>query len=230
MERMSDIVDSGQNSLEVFSALSPQIRDQLNKIFHHRVCEKGSHIFEQGMFAKAIYLVKNGRVKISRVTKEGYETILCVRGPGEIFCPVPILDQGDQLGTAMALTDVELFWAEEEIFNDLCQKNPALLSIVQTDCLFEVRRLLHRMEAFAFRSIRERLAFTLLDEIQRQAFHGGSSDELQLKQHELAGLVGASRESVSRTLSEFEDEGILLTHRGHLVILDRERLEKISRA
>ena len=116
-----------------------------------------------------------------------------------------------------------LWWAERKAFESLCLESPALLAYVQSDCLLEVRRLLGRVEAFAFRSIRERLAFTLLDESQRQLAH----NELRLTQQELAGLVGASRESISRALSKLADEGILQVFRGRLIIDKPDQLKII---
>ena len=98
---------------------------------------------------------------------------------------------------------------------------------MQKDCLLEVRRLLGRMESFAFHSVKDRVAITLLDESQRQAQFGGSLNELRITQQELAGLVGASRESVSRTLSKMEDEGIVETLRGRILIRDRQKLQML---
>lgn len=217
-----------QTLLSIFDDFPDKINERLEKIFHKRQFSKGSHIFEQGDSPLAIYIIAKGRIKISRVNRDGFETILCVRGFGDIFCPVPILDQGKQLGSAIALTEGELWWADQNQFKDICQESPKLLAFVQGDCLFEVRRLLNRMEAFTFKSIRERLAFTILDEVNRQSKHGGVSNELRLKQHELAALVGASREGVSRALSKLEDQGVLTIYRGRLVIHDQEKLKLLA--
>lgn len=200
----------------------------LEEIATIRKFKAGDKFFLQGDPSEGIYIVAEGRVKLSRVSKEGYESVLCMRGPHNIFCPVPILDKGEQLGTATALTDGSLFRVEQQKLLDRCQKHPELVAYIQGDCLHEVRQLLVRLESFAFRSIRERLAFTLLDISRRQEDRGESATELTLTQQELAGLIGASRESVSRTLSNFEARGILSTHRGGLVILDPEKLKLIS--
>lgn len=205
-----------------------EIFSTLENIATIRKFKAGENFFIQGEDSKGIFIVTEGRVKVSRVTKEGDETVLCVRGPGNIFCPVPVLDEGEHLGTATALTDGELYQVEQQQLLSRIQQHPELLAYIQGDCLNEVRRLLVRMENFAFRSIRERLAFTLIDILERQIARGESTSSLDLKQQELAGMVGASRESVSRTLSDFEAKGILSTHRGGLVILDPEKLKLIA--
>lgn len=181
-------------------------------------------IFLQGAEPDAIYLIANGRVKVTRVTPEGYESILCIRGPGDYLCPVPLLDDGNHLGSAITMSDVVIFHINQEAFTNLIQISPEFLAIVQGDCLSEVRRLLHRLEGFAFRGVKQRLAIALTCEVQRQNHTESTSSEIHLTQQELAGLVGASRESVSRNLVKMEKAGIVKLGRGRIINNDWERL------
>ncbi|HHB90151.1 MAG TPA: Crp/Fnr family transcriptional regulator [Anaerolineae bacterium] len=213
--------------IKAFGHLSPLTLAQLQEIFFERRYRAGEAIFLQGDAAKSIYVVVEGRVKIDRVTPDGNHCILCMRGQNETFCPVPLLDQGRQLGTAWALTDVTLLSADINEFRRVAAECPQLLAVVQHGCLLEVRRLLGRMEMYAFRSVRERVASMLLEESRRRGFMDKPANELRMTQQDLAGLVGASRESVSRTLSKMEQEGILQTKRGRIIILDREKLRAI---
>lgn len=212
----------------VFDKVSEADQTRLQAIFYEYKYRAGEAIFLQEDRANAIYLVAEGRVKIERVTPDGHQCILCVRGPGDIFCPVPLLDHGCQLGTAWAMTDVTLLWADRDDFSAACASCSGLLAVVQKDCLLEVRRLLGRMESFSFRNIKERVAFTLLDESQRQAGYGDPYNELRITQQELAGLVGASRESVSRALSKLEEIGAVETRRGRVIIRDRAILQELT--
>jgi CRP-like cAMP-binding protein len=214
--------------LQPFAHLPSDIQGELVRQLHVRTFEAGEQVFEQGASASAFYIVASGRLKIVRVTPEGYENILCVRGPADYFCPVPLLDDGNQLGTAIAMTDVTLMWMERGAFLSLCEASPELLSIVQGDCLAEVRRLLNRLEVVAFRSVRERVAHALLTMSRQQADNGTPADELRLTQQELGALVGASRESVSRSLAQFERNGLVKLARGRVSIQDRAGLEKIA--
>lgn len=219
----------GTDAQHLFAYLPTEVQAKLRELLRVRTFAAGEQVFVQGAPGSAIYLVASGRVKISRVTSEGYESILCMRGPGEYFCPVPVLDNGTQLGTAVAMTDVTLLWAERDGFSVLCETNPALLANVQGECLAEVRHLLNRLEAFAFRSVEERLAAALLAESHHQQTGGAPADELRLTQQELAGLVGASRESVSRILARLERAGVLGLRRGLVIIHDREELTRLTR-
>jgi len=84
------------------------------------------------------------------------------------------------------------------------------------------------LESFAFRQVKERLAFTLGNEIRRQENLNTKTKELRLTQQELASLVGATRESVSRNLTKLEQEGVLRLGRGRITILDWRRLVKLA--
>lgn len=213
---------------EIFSKLSPATLSRLKEVLHTRSFETDQRIFIQDAPAEAIYFIIEGQIKITRVTMDGNEIILCMRHPGDIFCPVPVLDNGDQIGTAIALTEGQLSWVEKDIFINLCAKFPDLLSLVQGDCMFEVRRILHRMESYAFHSIKERLAITLLDILNRNKPQSIEDNVIFMKQSDLASLIGASRESISRTLSQFEEQGILKTSRGKINILCPDKLKLIA--
>jgi CRP/FNR family transcriptional regulator len=166
------------------------------------------------------------RVKITRVTEEGNENVLCVRGSGALFCPLPFLDSGNELGTAIAMTDVVLWRIDKEQFLFLASNNPNLLAYVQRDCLFEVRNLVRRMEKVAFKNVYQRLASAIVDLLERQVTKGGSRSELKIKHHDLAGIIGASRESVSRSLSRLEKQHLLTTYRGRLVVHNIEKIKE----
>ena len=215
--------------IRVFGNLPRNCLLRLQEIFFVKHYRSGEAIFLQGDRGHAIYFTMEGRVKIERVSPEGHPCILCMRSAGETFCPVPLLDRGAQLGTAWAVTDVTLFWGESRDFNAVAQNCPALLSVVQQGCLMEVRRVLGRMELVAFRPVKERVAVALLDELQRQAYVADDGVwELRITQQELAGLVGASRESVSRALARLEDKGLVETLRGRVLIRNRAGLEQIA--
>ena len=212
------------------SRLSPELQVDLRLLFKERRYSPGQEIFLQGDPTESVYMVGEGRVKMTRVSNGGFESVLCVRRPGEYFCPVSVLDRGPQLGTAEAMGEVVVLEADRTEFNALCEENPELLAMVQGTCISEVRKLMQRVEAFAFRNVRERLAMTILEESERQGDKGKPADEIRITQQELAGLVGASRESISRTMTRMEENGMVHTGRGRIQILDRQQLSELSGA
>ena len=219
---------SESDVFKVFAHLRPELRENLKLLFEERRYAPGQEVYLQGDPTKFVYMVAQGRVKLTRVARQGFESVLCIRRPGEYFCPVTVVDRGPQLGTAVAMEEVVLLEADRAHFNVLCEDNPELLGMVQGTCIGEIRSLMRRVEAFAFSNVRERLAMTLLEESSRQRGNGNPSDEIRITQQELAGLVGASRESISRTMTRFEHGGLVQTGRGRITILDREALKELS--
>ena len=216
------------NRHHIFSGLSPDIQARLRAILHVRTFVAGEQIFAQGAPAPAFYIVASGRVKLVRVTVEGYALILCVPGPGDCFCPVPVLDDGTQLGSAVALTDATLLWAESREFRALCEKSPELLAAMQGICLGEVRRLISRFESLASHRLTQRLAGAMLAESRHRQIDGFPPDELHLTHQELAELVGAARESVSRLLAQWEQQGVVTLKRGLVIVRNREELQRLA--
>ncbi len=219
---------SNTDAFGAFSHLRPELQENLKLLFEERRYAPGQKVYLQGDPTKFVYMVAQGRVKLTRVARQGFESVLCVRRPGEYFCPVTVVDRGPQLGTAEAMSEVVLLEADRGEFNALCEDNPELLAIVQGTCIGEIRSLMRRVEAFAFSNVRERLAMIILEESVRQRGNGNPSDEIRITQQELAGLVGASRESISRTMSRFEENGLVQTGRGRIRILDRRQLNDLS--
>lgn len=215
-------------AFKAFSHLSAALQDDLRLLFEEHRYDPGQEVFLQGEPTESVYMVAEGRVKMTRVAQEGFESVLCVRRPGEYFCPVTVIDRGPQLGTAEAMGEVVLLEADRDQFNALCDANPELLAMVQGTCIGEIRTLMRRVESFAFRNVKERLAMTILEESHRQRTNGHPVEEIRITQQELAGLVGASRESISRTMTRLEGEGLVKAGRGRIQILDRQALRVLS--
>ena len=68
--------------LHAFKNLPPEVETELRNLFQVHTFDAGEAVFLQGDAPKRIFLVIQGRIKIARVTPEGHESILCVRGPG----------------------------------------------------------------------------------------------------------------------------------------------------
>ncbi len=216
------------NPQDPFMHFPADVRASLGAMVHEVTLAAGEQVFVQGAPCTAVYLVISGQVKVLRVTPEGSAIVLCVRGPGDYFCPVSVLDGGPQLGSAEALTPVTLLWAERAVFHAFCEVTPDLLVAVQGDCLGEVRRLVNRLESATFGSARVRLAIALLAESLRRQTGDTLPDEVYLTHQELGEIVGASRETVSRVLAQMEREGLVTLGRRRVVIRRRESLKALA--
>lgn len=207
--------------------LPPEVRQRLRQLLQTRTFKASEFFFSQGDGPEIIYFIIRGKVKITRVTPEGTPTLLCIRGPGEYFCPITIMDGRPQLGDAVALTNGMALWARREPFLALCREYPALLTVVQSACLAEVRALVHRMDILASGSVQKRVAAALLAMVRHQREQGDPTPELRVTHQEIAAMIGTARESVSRTLSRFADHGLVTLRRGRIVVHDWQLLAQL---
>ncbi|MGE5139141.1 MAG: Crp/Fnr family transcriptional regulator [Rudaea sp.] len=203
-------------------------REKLERLLHDRTCSPGERIFAQDAVPEGIYFLAEGSVKIVRLTSEGHETVLCVRGPGEYFCPLTVLDGQGQLGSAIAMTPVRLLWAERAEFYELASEHEEIKELLSSACLAEIRHLVSRLETSTFERIQAKVIHALLAAVPKSGWT--KPHQIRLTHQEIAGLAGTTRESASRVLSHLESEGLVRLARGRITIYDVDKLEKAHRA
>lgn len=213
-------------AIRLLSGLQPSALKGIKDFLVERRFEKDEVIFLQDEPAETLYFIKDGCVRLCSLSPEGKEQTLCIRRPGQFFCPVPILDGGDNLATALAMTRVSLYAISRENLLTISRDYPEIISAMQTSCVKEVRRLSHLVEEFAWKGVKGRLATALLEQSAREGLDDNGTGKVNLTQQELASLVGTRQEVISRTLRIFRKEGIIEVGRGQVTVLNREGLKE----
>lgn len=198
-------------------------------LFSERKFPKGHTIFERGDPGEALYIVKDGLVKLVSHSGQGTETILYLLPPGAIFGEI-LLSEERRAFTAIAVSDATVSALPKE---GLMQ----LLSSVPSFSMNFIRLLSQRLAkvekehaGFGHTWSYHRLAKVLLD---LGAEHGvknphGAAIPLDLTQEELANLIGTTRETVSTQMSRFRRLG-LVRKEGKFLLLDVARLRRMTR-
>lgn len=209
--------------------LGPQHIEALRSRGWRRRFTRGSILFEEGGSSEQVMIVLSGRVKISHFTADGREIILAVRGPGELLGELSAIDQEPRSATALAAEPVEALVLTVEDFQSFISTTPRAAMVM---LLGLVRRLREadrkRIEFAAFDTV-GRVALRLLDLAKQFGEPAGGTAvriTLPLSQQELAGLIGASREAVSKALQQLRKRGWIETQRRGISILDPEALAK----
>ena len=215
------------------AALDPEGRRRLaalGRVGRHRA---GAVLFLEGDRGTNVLAIQHGRVKVIINTPEGRELVLAIRGPNGLVGELASLDNGDhrRSATVVALTAVVVQVIPNDQFLQFLEEHPhALLALTRTIIgrLHDADR--RRVEFGAYDTL-GRLA-RVLDELANadgQPTDTGIMVDPPLTQHELAGLVGASRESVVRALAELRRRGLVQTGRRSLVVCDPAGLARLSR-
>lgn len=213
--------------ITLFAGLSDAALAALATRVRTRAYRKGEVLFHKDDPGTALFLVRNGRIKISTFSSEGKEAVFTVHGPGEVFGELALLDGAPRSATATALEQSRLLALDRSSFVAFLREQPDAALILLGELTARVRRLSAQVEDLMFLDIPGRLARTLLrlgEQYGRRTDRGVEID-LQITQTELGGMVGATRVSVNRLLHWFSERGLIAMDERRIVIVRPEALQ-----
>ena len=193
---------------------------------------RGQALTRQGEPAQALHLVESGLLKLTQLTAEGQQLIVRVVCPGDPFGGVAVLDHAKSPVTALAVETTRLRAWRREALMGLFASTPAVRLNLMREMADHMNDALTRVRALTTERVGQRLAHTLL-RLMRQCGRetpDGVVIAHALTRQELAELVGTTLYTVSRTMAEWESEGVLRSSRRELVVRSARRLEALARA
>ncbi|KWW97574.1 hypothetical protein TH66_18505 [Carbonactinospora thermoautotrophica] len=221
---------AGVRASGLLAHLAPAARQHLLKLGIARQYEAGEVLLREGERSHHVVLLLSGRVKVTSRAPSGYEAVLAIRGPGDILGELAWLDQMPRSATVTALERVHSRVIAGSTFHGFLLRHPAAALVLTRLVAGRLRAANLRRLQFGAYSVRRRLALVLLelDEWYGRDTPDGRAIDLALSQTDLAGLVGASLESVVKALREFRAEGLIKTRRRHVTILRPQALRDVS--
>jgi CRP/FNR family cyclic AMP-dependent transcriptional regulator len=188
-------------------------------------------VFSEGELGDTLYIVLAGTVKIGRGAANGRENLLSLMGPSDMFGELSLFDPGPRTATATVVTDTHLALLAHDALRPWISIRPELAEQLLRVLARRLRRTNDAMAALIFTDVPGRVATALLALSER--FGSPAPDGLRvqhgLTQHELAQLVGASRESVNKALADFSGRGWVQLDSRALTILDSTQLARRAR-
>lgn len=184
----------------------------------------GSVICHQGDQSRNVLVVSRGRVRVSRFTVTGEETVLAVRGPGEIIGELSAVDGQRRSATLIAVDSVRGIMISARSLEALCRSRPGIAWAMLRVVAARQRAMGDQQDLRTGPSL-HRVGAMLLD-----LAHRGEDDliaTVPLSQRELAGIAGISRETLARALKVLREAGIIETRRNAVVILHEEELRTL---
>ena len=221
-----DMIASLMAHTPLFAGLTAEERLSLARAAEDRRVERGSIIFSQGAKASGMFLVLHGTVRIFQVSPEGREVMLHIVEPGQTIAEAAVFQQAAVYpASAQALKASRLLYIPaQEIIRMVTERPQLALRMLGalSARLREFTRMLHEQQHGTAQS---RLAGWLLDQARRQE---STSVTLGISREVLAGMLGLTRETLSRTLSRLRDMGCLEVDRRTLRIVDMECLKRLE--
>ncbi len=197
--------------VNLFQEMTAAEMRELERTTKMESVKKRSALFLPGEPSRYVYLLKTGRVKISRVSEEGREVTLALLKPGEIFGEVEVLDDSPRDTIAEALDDSAICLIPREQFLALVRLKPELSFRLTKLIGSRLRKIETRIEDLVFRDVSSRLAHLL---VQLADEHGRTTNrgiriEIKITHQEIANLIGSIRETVSAVLGDFKKAGLI---------------------
>jgi len=186
-------------------------------------------IYRQGEPGHTVFCVLDGQVTIARSNSDGATLTTAALGPGELFGPA-LSGAATAEDTARAKGAATIWRVPLEEWRRLLQQQPAVAWEFFALLARRQGQMERRLESFAFKRTRARLAETFRDlsgGFATRCEHG-FGQHLRLTQQELADLVGASRPVVSTIHNELRDEGVLGYNREYVCVRRIEDITKLA--
>lgn len=184
---------------------------------------KGSVILFEDDPGDSLFLVRDGRVKVVLVAEDGREVILGLLGVGEHFGELSLIDDQPRSAHVIAMEESTLLVLRRDDFRRRVEASPQVAWSLLAELSRRLRRADDKIGSLVLLDVPGRIARMLLD----AADEGGSPlIEKPLTHQTIAHLIGASRETVSRAMREFQDSGWISTDRRRIRITDRAALDK----
>lgn len=225
---IKDINLQALKKISIFSELNESDLQDLNETIIIRKYKKGMVIFVEGEPGDALYFVRKGVVKLTKTMEDGREQILHYVKEGEIFAEVLLFDNGPFPATAQVAEDAEIGIIHNQSIENFLRQHPHLTLQILKVMSKRLRHAQAQIQNLALNNALGRLINTLLKLAQEygEKTPEGLKINLALGQQDLANMIGSSRETVTRFLSELKKQQIIKINRQSITILDLNRLKK----
>ncbi len=216
----------------MFEGMDEQAMHSLDRISSMITTKTHQPIYFPDEPSSAIFFLKEGHVKISRINSEGNEVILDIVGPGEIFGELSEFEEqepGSEM--AAALDEAVICTVKKEDFDNLVKMNPSLNFEITKRIGLRLRRFEERISDLVFKDVRKRIASFLVRFAEEMGKIKGGIITIRthLSHQEIAFLTGAARQTVTTTLNEFRSAGLIDFSRGEISIKDFVKLQSLAK-
>ncbi|MBI4078877.1 MAG: Crp/Fnr family transcriptional regulator [Candidatus Levybacteria bacterium] len=204
----------------------------------HRI-KKGTILFNEGDPLERLYLIKEGFVKLYRLSEEGRETTSYLFGPGYVL-GLRALTLPDKCArhNAEAITDLEVMTMSHKEYFEAVSSHPEYLLDLMYIFIDRLNYTERKLEGFISTDVTARVANFLADLVSRFCLprqqagrkqkNGGAVLPILLTHQRIAELVGSFRETVTIALNKLEKEGIIKTKKGHISVTNLKQLKELA--
>ena len=214
-----------------FSSLKALSKDELLKISDCKTShtiKKGDVIFEEGENVNGIYCIKDGICKLTKLSANGKDHIVKLVSKGELLGQRSMISDEPVNLSAVALEDMEVcFIPKTEVMGFFDKNNQFSMNVMRSIC-GDLKEADDHMVNLAQKTVKERLAETLLYLSDTFGKNEDNSLKVQLSRDELASMIGTATESCIRLLSDFKKLDLIELNGKKINLKDINKLKKMA--
>ena len=206
----------------LFASFSDQQLSTLLRCVQHRRYPRNSLIVRAGDETDALYIILSGRVKVLIPDDEGREVILSMMGPHDFFGEMGLLDDQPRSASVEALEPCEMLQVSKAGFTGCLKDNFDLAMQIIHNLVKRLRDADRKIESLALIDVYGRVARLLFDlavEVDGQWLVQRAPPK-----QEIARMIGASREMVSRVVKDLHEKGLIRAEKRRIILLDRHSM------
>lgn len=206
-------------NVPLFANLSPAERRTLARAAIVRAYPKNSVILNEGEHTDSIYVINSGKVKVLMRDEEGKEVILSILKEGDYFGELSLIDEQPRSASVVAMEPSEMTLLLKADFLQCVASNPGIAMTIMRGLAQRLREADVKIESLALMDVYGRVARTLLQLAEPE--NGRLVIKEKLSQREIANMIGASREMVSRILKDLAQEGYIVFEGKHIILNEK---------
>ena len=214
-----------------FSSLKALSKDELLRLSDCKtshIIKKGEVIFEEGENVNGIYCIKDGICKLTKLSPNGKDYIVKLVTKGELLGQRSMISDEPVNLSAVALEDMQVcFIPKSEVMGYFDKNNQFSMNVMKTIC-GDLKEADDHMVNLAQKTVKERLAETLLYLHNTFGKNKDNSLKVQLSRDELASMIGTATESCIRLLSDFNKLGLVEITGKKIVLKNISALKRMA--
>ena len=205
----------------LFALLTANQAESVAESVTKRRFKRGETIVEQGEKSNTLFIILTGRVRVVTSDKRGREVILATLQPGDYIGEMSLIDNQEHSATVRAEVQTDVLVLGRAEFARCLPENSSMAYAIMKGLVQRLRQADRKIESLALMDVYGRVARALL-EFALPDREGQMTIKDRISRQDIAKMVGASREMVSRVMKDLEDRGFIETRQdGSMLIKDR---------
>ncbi len=216
--------------LSIFSTLSAQDAKEISPYLLSGKYRKKEAVFSEGDPSEWFYIVKTGKIKITKLSQEGKEIILEIISPMDFFGGIAVVRGFPYPANAVAMEDTEVIKISRRNLLSVLDRFPNLMYFLATNIGDRIKGSHEMLKSIALEKVEARIASLLikLSDKTGEKTREGTVITMKLTKQDIAEMVGTTVETSIRTMSKLSKAGLIASRGGKIVIRDLERLRALT--